>query len=49
MVDVSSIDETDPLAFFIQTFVQPNDILLTMYAKYVQQGKEELKVLEESK
>jgi len=49
MVDVSSIDETDPLAFFIQTFVQPNDILLTMFTKYVQQGKEELKVLEESK
>jgi len=49
MVDVSGIDEHDPLAFFIQTFVQPNDILLTMYAKYVQQGKEELKVLEESK
>ncbi len=49
MVDVRGIDETDPLAFFIQTFVQPNDILLTMYAKYVQQGKDELKVLEESK
>jgi len=49
MVDVRGIDETDPLAFFIQTFVQPTDILLTMYAKYVQQGKEELKVLEESK
>jgi len=49
MVDVRGIDETDPLAFFIQTFVQPNDILLTMYAKYVLQGKEELKVLEESK
>ncbi len=49
MVDVSSIDETDPLAFFIQTFVQPNDILLTMYAKYVEQGKKELKVLEENK
>lgn len=49
MVDVSGIDETDPLAFFIQTFVQPNDILLAMFAKYVQQGKDELKVLEESK
>jgi len=49
MVDVSSIDETDPLAFFIQTFVQPNDILLTMFAKYVEEGKNELKVLEESK
>jgi hypothetical protein len=30
MVDVSGIDEQDPLAFFIQTFVQPNDILLTV-------------------
>jgi len=49
MVDVSGIDETDPLAFFIQTFVQPNDILLAMFVKYVQQGKDELKVLEESK
>ncbi len=49
MVDVSGIDETDPLAFFIQSFVQPNDILLTMYAKYVLLGKEELKVLEASK
>jgi len=49
MVDVKGIDEHDPLAFFIQTFVQPNDILLTMFAKYVQEGKEELKVLEESK
>ena len=42
-------DPNDPLAFFIQTFVQPNDILLAMFAKYVEQGKEELKVLEESK
>ncbi len=49
MVDVSEIDPNDPLAFFIQTFVQPNDILLAMFAKYVEQGKEELKVLEESK
>jgi len=49
MVDVSGIDEQDPLAFFIQTFVQPNDILLTMFGKYVTQGKKELKVLEESK
>jgi hypothetical protein len=49
MVDVTHIDEHDPLAFFIQTFVQPNDILLTMFAKYVKQGEEELKVLNESK
>jgi len=49
MVDVSYIDEQDPLAFFIQTFVQPNDILLTMFAKYVKEGEEALKVLEEDK
>ena len=49
LVDVKDVDPHDPLAFFIRTFVQPNDILLTMYSKYVQQGKEELKVLEEDK
>ena len=49
MVDVSAVDENDPLAFFIQTFVQPNDILLTLFGKYVKQGKDELKVLENSK
>jgi len=49
MVDVSDVDPHDPLAFFIRTFVQPTDILLEMYKKYVAQGKEELKVLEESK
>jgi len=49
MVDVSEVDPNDPLAFFIQTFVQPVDILLAMFAKYVNQGKEELKILEESK
>ena len=49
MVDVNDIDPNDPLAFFIQTFVQPNDILLAMFAKYVDEGKNELKVLEENK
>lgn len=49
VVDVEDVDPHDPLAFFIQTFTQPTDILLTMFAKYVQQGKEELKVLEESR
>jgi len=49
LVDVTGIDENDPLAFFIQTFVQPTDILLNMFAKQVKEGKEELKVLEESK
>jgi len=49
LVDTSSIDESSPTAFFIQTFVQPNDILLTMFAKQVQEGKKELEVLEKSK
>jgi len=49
LVDVSAVNENDPLAFFIQTFVQPTDILLTMFAKQVQEGKEELRVLDESK
>ena len=49
LVDVSAVNENYPLAFFIQTFVQPTDILLTMFAKQVQEGKEELRVLDESK
>ena len=49
LVDVSGVDENDPLAFFIQTFVQPTDILLTMFAKQVKEGKEELRILDESK
>jgi len=46
--DVSEADPQDPMAFFITTFVQPTDMLLAMWANYVQQGKEELKVLEEN-
>jgi len=49
LVDVSDVDESDPTAFFIQTFVQPNDILLAMFAKYVKLGEAELKTLEDSK
>ena len=49
LADTSSIDEMSPTAFFIQNFVQPNDILLQMFAKYVKLGKADLKVLEESK
>ena len=49
LVDKSSIDESSPTAFFIQTFVQPTDILLTMFAKQVKEGKKELEVLEKSK
>jgi len=49
LADTSDIDESSPIAFFIQDFVQPRDILLQMFAKYVKLGESELKVLEESK
>ena len=49
LVDMEGVDENDPLAFFIQTFTQPTDILLNMFAKQVKEGKEALRVLEESK
>ena len=49
LVDVTAVNENDPLAFFIQTFSQPTDILLQMFAKQVKEGKEELRVLDESK
>ncbi len=49
LADTSQIDENSPTAFFIQDFVQPKDILLQMFAKYVKLGKADLKVLEESK
>jgi len=40
------IDPNDPKSVFVSSFQQPNDILLQMFAKYVKEGKEELKVLE---
>ncbi len=49
LADTDAIDENDPTAFFIKSFKQPNDILLTMFGKYVKQGEEELKVLDENK
>jgi len=49
LVDVTGVDESSPTAFFIQTFAQPTDILLNMFAKYVKLGEAELKTLEESK
>ena len=49
LVDVSGVDESEATAFFIQTFVQPTDILLTMFAKQVKEGKKELEVLEKNK
>ena len=49
LADTSQIDENSPTAFFIQEFVQPKDILLQMFNKYVKLGKADLKVLEEGK
>lgn len=47
MIDVSEVDPEDPMAFFITSFAQPTDMLLAMFAEFVQQGKEELQALEE--
>ncbi len=49
LADTTQIDEMSPTAFFIQDFVQPKDILLQMFGKYVKLGESELKVLEENK
>ncbi len=49
LVDTSEIEESSPTAFFIQNFVQPKDILLQMFAKFVKLGKAELEVLEKDK
>ena len=49
LVDVEGVNVHDPLAFFIQNFTQPTDILLNMFAKQVKEAKEALRVLEESK
>lgn len=49
LVNVEGVNEHDPLAFFIQTFAEPTDILLNRFAKQVKEGKEELRVLDESK
>jgi len=49
LVDVEGVDPHDPLAFFIQTFTEPTEVLLKTFEKQVKQAKEELRVLDESK
>ena len=44
--DVSNLNPEDPKSVFITEFVQPNDMTLAMWGNYVEQGKQELKVLE---
>jgi len=46
LVDVEGVAVDDPMAFFVTTFTQPNDMMLSMFSKYVKEGKDELKVLE---
>lgn len=45
LVDSNS-DTIDDTSYFIQNFTQPNDILLAMLAKHVNEAKETLKKLE---
>jgi len=46
LVDSENIDFDSPLAFLIQNFTQPKEILLGMFSKYVNLANRELKVLE---
>jgi hypothetical protein len=48
IVDVSGVDESDPTAFFIQTYTKPMDELMKKYDKEITKAKAELKALEES-
>ena len=49
LVDVEEVDAHDPLAFFIQTFTEPTEVLLQKYAKQVEEAHKELRSLDESK
>lgn len=49
LVDVEEVDAHDPLAFFIQTFREPTEVLLQKYAKQVEEAHKELRSLDESK
>jgi hypothetical protein len=45
----SNIDTTSETSYFIQDFTQPNDILMTMLAKYINEAKDILSKLEGAK
>ncbi|HHD81626.1 MAG TPA: hypothetical protein ENK82_02890 [Campylobacterales bacterium] len=47
LVDVSTVDEMDPKAFFIQSFTKPMDEMMEKYAKEITKAKAELKSFEE--
>ncbi len=49
IVDVEEVDAHDPLAFFIQTFIEPTEVLLQKYAKQVEEAHQALRSLDESK
>lgn len=49
IASVDDIDPYDPLAFFIQKFVEDTSTILDRYSEHIKQAKEELKVLQESK
>ena len=47
-VDVSKVEESDPLAFFIQTFMQSRTEMFATFEKEVASAREEIKVFAES-
>ncbi len=46
--DVTNLDPEDAKSVFITEFIQPNDMILAMWANHVDAGKRELEVLEKS-
>jgi len=48
LVDVSGVDENDPLAFFIQTFTMPVAKMFEKFEKEVTLGREEIRVFADS-
>jgi len=47
-VDVSKVDENDPLAFFIQTFSKPIAEMFAHFEKEVANAREEIRIFSES-
>jgi hypothetical protein len=48
IVDVSKVDENDPLAFFVQTFTYSVTEMFDIFAKEVEEAREEIRVFAQS-
>lgn len=48
IVDVSKVDENDPLAFFVQTFIYSISEMFEMFEKEIQEAREEIRIFAKS-